>query len=342
MATPSLAGWQQTLLRRVGAPVTPENLRFLNAWAQAEGGSASNNPFNTTEPLPGATSYNSVGVRNYSTPQQGLDATVRTLTGSIGNYGPILSALRSGTSAQAAAQAVAGSQWGTGSGVLRVLGDPVASASPSTPIPTTGATALPSVAALPKLTKMPTSLGPNFTSTILANVNKSPLALMNAITGTAERFKLSTPAAQLSAPDVKSATTPNGVTVEVQGKAHPQDIKAVQLAEHFIGVPYKWGGTSPSGFDCSGLLQYVWGKQGVSIPRTTYEQWDQGTPVAKNQLTPGDAVYFTGSDPMNGKPGHVGMYIGGGKFIEAPHTGADVRVSSLAGRGDYVGARSFS
>ena len=153
-------------------------------------------------------------------------------------------------------------------------------------------------------------------------------------------FSTSTPFQQ-SQGSVRTAVSPNGNQVEIQGKVQGRDLAAVHLAENFIGTPYQYGGSSPSGFDCSGLLKWVWGQQGVEIPRTTYAQYQQGTPVAKSDLQPGDAVFFTGSDPQGGLPGHVGMYIGGGKFIEAPHTGADVRVSSLAGRSDYVGARTF-
>lgn len=115
----------------------------------------------------------------------------------------------------------------------------------------------------------------------------------------------------------------------------------VHGAQQYLGTPYKWGGASPGGFDCSGLLQYLWGKAGVAIPRTTYQQFTSGQAVAANALRPGDALFFTGSDPMNGLPGHVGIYLGGGKFIEAPHTGAVVRVSSLQGRSDFVGARRY-
>jgi len=120
------------------------------------------------------------------------------------------------------------------------------------------------------------------------------------------------------------------------------DTKAVALVKKYLGVKYTWGGTNANtGFDCSGLLQTVWKSLGVKIPRTTYDQWDAGKPVGQDALRPGDAVFFTGSDPMNGKPGHVGFYIGGGKFIEAPGTGMKVRISQLAGRSDYMGARRF-
>lgn len=123
--------------------------------------------------------------------------------------------------------------------------------------------------------------------------------------------------------------------------ATKNDIKAINLAKQYLGTPYVYGGESPKGFDCSGLLQYVWAKDGIEIPRTTYDQFKVGKAVPKSQLRAGDAVFFTGSDPLHGLPGHVGMYIGAGKFIEAPHTGATVRISTLAGRTDFVGARRF-
>ena len=104
MAAPGIPNWQAQILKGVGAPVTPANLQFVNAWARAEGGRASNNPFNTTQPAGGASSYNSVGVRNYVSPQQGIQATIQTLNN--GRYGDILSALRQGTNARAAAQAL--------------------------------------------------------------------------------------------------------------------------------------------------------------------------------------------------------------------------------------------
>jgi len=113
---------------------------------------------------------------------------------------------------------------------------------------------------------------------------------------------------------------------------------AADIAQHFIGTPYLWGGSKPGGFDCSGLLQFAYGKTGVNVPRTTYEQYKTGTPIGKNQLQRGDAVYF---EPGKSGPGHSGMYLGNDKFIEAPHTGANVRVSTLSSRPDYVGARRF-
>ena len=106
----------------------------MNAWVRAEGGSASNNPFNTTQAAPGASAYNGVGVRNYASPLQGIQATDRTLLN--GRYGNILSALRQGTDPMAAARALAASPWGTGALVERVLGGSVSpSPGPEAPAP---------------------------------------------------------------------------------------------------------------------------------------------------------------------------------------------------------------
>ena len=138
-----------------------------------------------------------------------------------------------------------------------------------------------------------------------------------------------------------SVLTPSPTPSPTLGKQAAEAQFVVNQSRQYLGTPYVWGGSKPGGFDCSGLLQYVWGKAGVSIPRTTYQQFTTGVAVDKSQLQPGDAVFFTGSDPKGGLPGHVGIYIGGGKIIEAPHTGASVEVSSLAGRSDFVGARRY-
>jgi len=111
----------------------------------------------------------------------------------------------------------------------------------------------------------------------------------------------------------------------------------IALAEQYIGTPYQWGGTSPkTGFDCSGFVQWLYGQQGISLPRTTYQQVNAGKAVSKSALRPGDILFF---EPTKGGPAHEGLYIGNGKFIESPHTGASVRVSELSGRSDYVSAR---
>ena len=109
----------------------------------------------------------------------------------------------------------------------------------------------------------------------------------------------------------------------------------VGIAMRYLGVPYKWGGASPStGFDCSGFTQYVFAQIGVSLPHYTGSQYQMGTPVSRDQLQPGDLVFFNGL-------GHMGIYVGNNAFIHAPHTGDFVKISSMTGwyASTYVGAR---
>jgi cell wall-associated NlpC family hydrolase len=110
--------------------------------------------------------------------------------------------------------------------------------------------------------------------------------------------------------------------------------QAVAIAEQYLGVPYVWGGASPSGFDCSGLTMYVYAQLGVSLPHNAAAQYGMGTPVPRSDLEPGDLVFFDGL-------GHVGIYVGGNSFIHAPHTGTVVQISSMSGwyASAYVGAR---
>jgi cell wall-associated NlpC family hydrolase len=126
-----------------------------------------------------------------------------------------------------------------------------------------------------------------------------------------------------------------------KGLKTPQQQEIVQLAHEYMGTPYVWGGESPKGFDCSGFAQYLYAKAGISIPRTTYTQWQAGRPIGKGQLRPGDLVFFKGSDSIGGLPGHVGIYIGGDKMIDAPHTGSDVRIDKVSTFGGYMGARRY-
>nr|WP_061321022.1 NlpC/P60 family protein [Clostridium botulinum] len=106
----------------------------------------------------------------------------------------------------------------------------------------------------------------------------------------------------------------------VKAAATGQDI--VNYAKKFIGTPYVWGGTTPSGFDCSGFVQYVYrNAAGIELPRDTYGQIDAGTRVSQSQLQPGDLVF-----PHTG---HVGIYVGDGKIIHSPQTGDVVKISPI-------------
>jgi peptidoglycan DL-endopeptidase CwlO len=109
----------------------------------------------------------------------------------------------------------------------------------------------------------------------------------------------------------------------------------VGIAMQYLGTPYRWGGASPGGFDCSGFVMYVFAQVGVSLPHNAAAQYGQGSPVSRSELQAGDLVFFSGL-------GHVGIYMGGGQFIHAPHTGDVVKISNL-GEGwyasSYVGAR---
>jgi cell wall-associated NlpC family hydrolase len=97
----------------------------------------------------------------------------------------------------------------------------------------------------------------------------------------------------------------------------------VGIAMQYLGVPYVWGGASPSGFDCSGFVMYVYAQMGVSLPHHAASIYNYGVSVSRDQLEPGDLVFFDGL-------GHMGIYIGGGQFIHAPHTGDVVKISSLS------------
>ena len=140
--------------------------------------------------------------------------------------------------------------------------------------------------------------------------------------------------AQTSAAAAATAQNPLGVgasTPEGASVAPPSRYGGVVgIAERYLGTPYVWGGASPSGFDCSGLTMYVYAQVGVSLPHSSYAQYGMGVPVSQSNLQPGDLVFFYGL-------GHVGIYIGGGQYIHAPHTGDVVKISTI-GAG-YVGAR---
>jgi peptidoglycan DL-endopeptidase CwlO len=129
--------------------------------------------------------------------------------------------------------------------------------------------------------------------------------------------------APLPIPDAPVAPLPAG---------HPD---AASVAARYLGTPYRWGGATPAGFDCSGLVVWVYSQLGIALPHFTGALYLLGTPVSRDQLAPGDLVFFDALD-------HVGIYIGAGQFIHAPHTGDVVRVSTMSSgsyAAGYIGAR---
>jgi peptidoglycan DL-endopeptidase CwlO len=114
--------------------------------------------------------------------------------------------------------------------------------------------------------------------------------------------------------------------------------RAARLSHRYAGIRYAWGGATPSqGFDCSGLVQYVYGRLGVELPRVTYDQWHAGRHVRRADLRPGDLVFFHNL-------GHVGIFLGHGWLMSAPHTGGRVHASRLQGwyKRHYEGAVRIS
>lgn len=116
-------------------------------------------------------------------------------------------------------------------------------------------------------------------------------------------------------------TVPVTLSSDISGEAR----MLIEEAEKYLKVPYLWGGASPNGFDCSGLMQYVFKSQGIDIPRISEEQQSFATPISMAEIRPGDLVFNKASDST-----HVGMYIGDNMYIQAPHTGDVVKISKLS------------
>ncbi len=170
-------------------------------------------------------------------------------------------------------------------------------------------------------------------ASVLANANAvlaaatdpaapDPAATADPATASSSGAALTPSSSLLGLADPAGATGTSGSAGGVSGSSVVAD------AEQYLGVPYQWGGTSPTtGFDCSGLVQHVYADLGISLPRTSQEQVTAGTPVdSVADAQPGDLVFF---EPSASGPGHVGIYIGNGQMIDAPHTGTDVQIQPV-------------
>jgi len=380
MAIPQIPDWRERILLGVGARPTTENLRFFDAWAHSEGGSAENNPFNTTQVSGQKRNYNDlgsgIGVQRYLTPQQGIDATINTLTN--GRYGNIIGALRAGDDAMKAAAALRDSPWGTGALTMKVLGGnagdytPVGETAPTTGSPLSSLGSGSSMlGGLPKLgegastaaPEVPEGLRPLGGAAIMDIANPSPFAVrMMANLGEASKRitearsdpdastygfdRDNMPVAKTLAPLQTGSSDSKFKTLDLaqdfDGELHPNANPIVNMAQQYLGTPYLFGGADPrKGFDCSGFVQYLYSQAGIALGRTTYDQVKQGQPIPDAQnLQAGDVVFFS----QGGDVHHEGLYIGGGQFIHAPHTGDVVKISSLSEKyyaSQFIGGRRF-
>jgi peptidoglycan DL-endopeptidase CwlO len=141
-----------------------------------------------------------------------------------------------------------------------------------------------------------------------------------------------TAAAELSAGSFTASSDSSPVDALIPAAPPAQYGGVVGLAMQELGKPYVWGAGGPSSFDCSGLVMYVYAQVGVSLPHNAAAMYSYGSPVSYGDLQAGDLVFFSGL-------GHMGIYIGGGQFIHAPHTGDVVKISNMSDHGGYVGAR---
>lgn len=169
----------------------------------------------------------------------------------------------------------------------------------------------------------------NALQVLIANKIQEIISLMNEVFGE-------------NTVQMNFAINVNNGALSGNSQTNPQgDNEIINTAKSFLGTPYLWGGTSPSGFDCSGFTQYVLAQNGKSIPRTSQEQFASGQAVDKSQLQAGDLVFYdwTGGTEAT----HVGIYEGNGKMIHAPHKGDVVKEVDFNSYGQnvYLGARRY-
>jgi cell wall-associated NlpC family hydrolase len=159
-------------------------------------------------------------------------------------------------------------------------------------------------------------------------------ALLRPLPGRAERNERAPGGKSLGSgapptPRPRSGRAPRRSKRRLAAHALSFGTRVARFAEHLVGIPYRYGGTSPrSGFDCSGLVRYVYGHFGISLAHSSFADFVSGRRIGLRQLRPGDLVFFDGA-------GHVGIYVGHSRFIDAPHSGTVVRISTM----DWYGSR---
>lgn len=338
-----MADWRTALLKRLGAPVTPQNQSFLGGWQRWEGGHTNNdatyNWLNTTRDGVGATGdINSVGVTAFDSFQNGIGATAATLQS--GRYGDIIKALKSGNPYKA--KPVAGlSTWLTGQAASeagakyasKVLGTKISAAREQASVAYDESPA--AVVNNPNPYQM-VALRQQQVGTLLA-MSAATVAGQVAnpmLISQLQQSSMALRQAQVSvAQSETAARATGGTTAAAEGaykgvKADGKMGKILQIAAKQIGKPYVWGAETPGegGFDCSGLIDYAFRQAGVPIPGgrlTTYTAAKLGVSVKGKQYQPGDWIIMEGG-------GHMVMYVGGGQVIAAPRTGEVVQYQPLS------------
>jgi cell wall-associated NlpC family hydrolase len=164
---------------------------------------------------------------------------------------------------------------------------------------------------------------------LLASVDSEIQSLMAAQLASAD---ISTQARVMRTMLASRSAAQGGVTFGGATAPSAKAAEAIYWAEKQLGKPYVWAADGPDTFDCSGLMLFAYDRAGVHLTHYSGDQINQGQHVSRSNLKPGDLVFF--GSPIH----HVGMYVGGGNFVEAPYTGTDVRITRLSSRGDYAGA----
>lgn len=322
------ANYAAQILRMGGWPVTKQNVAFIQAWHQQEGGGDHNtanfNPLNTTHGQ--GPSINSVGVKSFAGPKQGAKFTVETILN--GRYPHIAQGLAAGNPY---ASDITGdlSTWVSGrpdsqSGARyasRVLGRRTVPPGGTQPqIKRVDTRPLPG--AVPRKSRNQVlAAGLLGFASAYAQSGRIDSNAIAQLTGAVDEAGTLVPPTPRQASAKQRSPLAGGLVDNVLAAAHGQ-----------VGKPYVFGsGPDTSSFDCSDLIQWAYGQVGIKIPRTTFDQINVGKAVDPKHLQPGDLVF-----PSNH---HVVMYVGGGRVIAAPHTGTVVQYQPLSQFGNIVAAR---